>query len=40
MKTIEIPTMTKDEINMLDGLSGQMSDLRQACINFYGHSFF
>lgn len=26
MKTIEIPTMTKDEIDMLDGLSGQMSD--------------
>lgn len=25
MKTIEIPTMTKDEIDMLDGLSGQMS---------------
>lgn len=26
MKTIEIPTMTKDEIDMLDGLIGQMSD--------------
>lgn len=26
MKTIEIPTMTQDEIDMLDGLSGQMSD--------------
>lgn len=26
MKTIEIPTMTQDEIDMLNGLRGQMSD--------------
>lgn len=26
MKTIEIPTMTQDEIDMLDGLDGQMAD--------------
>ena len=26
MKTIELPTMTDDEIDMLKGLKGQMSD--------------